>query len=216
MSEAFRTTDISSSPLSGLTQQSLYTLATNRENSSFSDSSASRLLQAGSGPFDSIDSSWQLGGILGGPSIDFDYFNDPLSSVDPTSSFILPALGESLGGLDKGSVDGGPPPGISSFSAGQAPLILRDNGPAPRKAPISLTTTLALWLPELFHGFDSSLVQSFVDMLRDEGGFVCIQDIAEAHVNKQLTFEFMQSICGMKLGHYNRLIKGLTEVMSSA
>jgi hypothetical protein len=68
---------------------------------------------------------------------------------------------------------------------------------------------LSVWLPNLFAGFDGPLVSTFLESLRDECGFMTVQDLLQAQSNSQLTFEFMKSACGMKLGHFNRLIKGL-------
>jgi hypothetical protein len=73
---------------------------------------------------------------------------------------------------------------------------------------------LSVWLPDLFAGFDGPLVNSFLESMRDECGFMTVQDLLEAQANSQLTFEFMKSACAMKLGHFNRLIKGLENCKS--
>jgi hypothetical protein len=77
------------------------------------------------------------------------------------------------------------------------------------------TIILETWLPELFAGFDITLVMHFVDRLRKDGGFVTAQDLLDALYRKQLTQEFMRDVAGFKLGHYNRLLNGLTALLEA-
>lgn len=68
---------------------------------------------------------------------------------------------------------------------------------------------LSTWLPQLFEGFPRDQIESFIEKLRDNGGFVTVHDLKTAQVNSQLTLELLQEVAEFKLGHYNRLINGL-------
>jgi hypothetical protein len=73
---------------------------------------------------------------------------------------------------------------------------------------------LSQWLPEVFAGFDSTLVQGFIEKLRDEAGFANTKDLFEAQVKGQLTFELLKDLADFKLGHYNRLVAALSSLSS--
>ena len=66
------------------------------------------------------------------------------------------------------------------------------------------------WLPLAFEGFDAELIDSFISKLRDDGGFVTVQDLLDARGSFELTRESLGDIAGFKLGHYNRLERALS------
>ena len=66
------------------------------------------------------------------------------------------------------------------------------------------------WLPLAFEGFDAKLIDSFICKLRDDGGFVTVQDLLDARSSFELTREILGEIAGFKLGHYNRLERALS------
>jgi hypothetical protein len=63
------------------------------------------------------------------------------------------------------------------------------------------------WLPEVLDGFPSSLIDSFVQALQEDG-FISVTDLTIAQSMDQLTFEYLRSM-GFKMGHFNRLITSL-------
>mmetsp|Transcript_32125 Transcript_32125/g.30618 ORF Transcript_32125/g.30618 Transcript_32125/m.30618 type:complete len:787 (-) Transcript_32125:234-2594(-) len=65
------------------------------------------------------------------------------------------------------------------------------------------------WLPIVFNGFDYSVIDVFIDKLRDNGGFVTLQDLLDAQSKGELTRETLGDIAGLKVGHCNRLEKAL-------
>ena len=65
------------------------------------------------------------------------------------------------------------------------------------------------WLPIAFEGFDIDVIDYFICKLRDDGGFVTLQDLLDARASNELTREVLADIAGFKLGHYNRLEKAL-------
>ena len=66
------------------------------------------------------------------------------------------------------------------------------------------------WLPIVFSGYDYDVIDSFVAQLRDNGGFVSVQDLLDAIDRGELTREELSNIAGFKVGHYNRLDKALS------
>ena len=66
------------------------------------------------------------------------------------------------------------------------------------------------WLPLAFEGFDAKLIDSFICKLRDDGGFVTVQDLLDARASFELTRGILADIAGFKLGHYNRLERALS------
>ena len=66
------------------------------------------------------------------------------------------------------------------------------------------------WLPLAFEGFDAELIESFISKLRDDGGFVTVQDLLDARASFELTRESLGDIAGFKLGHCNRLERALS------
>jgi hypothetical protein len=65
------------------------------------------------------------------------------------------------------------------------------------------------WLPIAFNGFDYAVIDVFVAKLRDDGGFVTLQDLLDAQSKGELTRETLADIAGFKVGHCNRLEKAL-------
>ena len=72
------------------------------------------------------------------------------------------------------------------------------------------------WLPIAFEGFDLDVIEYFVVKLRDDGGFVTLQDLLDARSSNELTREALAEIAGFKLGHFNRLEKALSIVDKEA
>lgn len=72
------------------------------------------------------------------------------------------------------------------------------------------------WLPIAFEGFDLDVIEYFVVKLRDDGGFVTLQDLLDARSSNELTREALADIAGFKLGHFNRLEKALSIVDKEA
>ena len=66
------------------------------------------------------------------------------------------------------------------------------------------------WLPIVFSGFDYDVIDSFVAQLRDNGGFVTVQDLLDAVARDELTREALADFAGFKVGHCNRLDKALS------
>lgn len=73
--------------------------------------------------------------------------------------------------------------------------------------PVVQHVWLKDWLPVIFEGFSSSLIESFCEALQDDG-FVSVNDLVIAQAMNQLTFDYLRNI-GFKIGHYNRLVTGL-------
>ena len=69
---------------------------------------------------------------------------------------------------------------------------------------------IKVWLPIAFEGFDTKLIDLFIVKLRDDGGFVTLQDLIDARTTQELTREALAEIAGFKLGHFNRLEKALS------
>jgi hypothetical protein len=67
------------------------------------------------------------------------------------------------------------------------------------------------WLPLVFDGFEYDLIDSFVNRLRDDGGFVTVQDLLDAQSRGELTRQNLADIAGFKIGHCNRLDRALAE-----
>ena len=65
------------------------------------------------------------------------------------------------------------------------------------------------WLPKIFDGFPSSIIDHFVSALAEEG-MVSVQDLLTALELEQLTLAYLKEIgIVCKLGHYNRLSSAL-------
>jgi hypothetical protein len=48
------------------------------------------------------------------------------------------------------------------------------------------------WLPKAFKGFDKDLIDGFAVELKDQGGFVTLQDLIDSHDgNKKLFYSFL-------------------------
>jgi hypothetical protein len=69
--------------------------------------------------------------------------------------------------------------------------------------------TIKAWLPIAFDGFDETLISIFVSKLRDDGGFVAVQDLLDYQSKGELTREALADIAGFKVGHWNRFEKAL-------
>lgn len=65
------------------------------------------------------------------------------------------------------------------------------------------------WLPMAFEGFDRNVIDYFIRKLRDDGGFVTLQDLLDARASNELTRDVLSEIAGFKLRHYNRLERAL-------
>eukprot|EP00596_Hydrurales_sp_CCMP1899_P009800 CAMPEP_0119035564 /NCGR_PEP_ID=MMETSP1177-20130426/2648_1 /TAXON_ID=2985 /ORGANISM="Ochromonas sp, Strain CCMP1899" /LENGTH=1104 /DNA_ID=CAMNT_0006994003 /DNA_START=168 /DNA_END=3482 /DNA_ORIENTATION=- len=65
------------------------------------------------------------------------------------------------------------------------------------------------WLPMVFSGYDGDMVDTFIMHLRDDGGFITVQDLIDAQTINGLTRELLANIAGFKAGHFNRLEKAL-------
>jgi hypothetical protein len=110
-----------------------------------------------------------------------------------------------------------PTPVFSPFGGSTSSQILEDNlrgeGVVNPIVAVSGNTNwleLKVWLPTVLSGFDSVLVGSIVIKMRDDFGFLSTEDLSNAKAEGQLTFEVLKDIDGFKIGHYNRLVKGLT------
>lgn len=55
------------------------------------------------------------------------------------------------------------------------------------------------------------LIDSFVNRLRDDGGFVTVQDLLDAQLRGELSRQNLADIAGFKIGHCNRLDRALAE-----
>jgi hypothetical protein len=69
--------------------------------------------------------------------------------------------------------------------------------------------TIKAWLPIAFDGFDKTLINTFISKLRDDGGFVTVQDLLDYQSKGELTREALADIAGFKVGHWNRFEKTL-------
>jgi hypothetical protein len=120
------------------------------------------------------------------------------------------------------------------------PSVMGIPNPASVSPPVSRTggahsMFLAEWLPEVLEGFPPPLISSFCEKLGEEGFirfvffayiiivhigpfidyfflFCSAQDLLDAQALNQLTADFLKEACGFKLGHYNRLMKGLSSL----
>ena len=68
---------------------------------------------------------------------------------------------------------------------------------------------IKVWLPLVFEGFEYDLIDSFVNRLRDDGGFVTVQDLLDAQSRGELTRQSLADMAGFKVGHCNRLDRAL-------
>ena len=66
-----------------------------------------------------------------------------------------------------------------------------------------------LWLHIAFEGFEPDVIDTFIIKLRDDGGFVTLQDLLDARASSELTRDTLAEIADFKLGHFNRLEKAL-------
>ena len=78
--------------------------------------------------------------------------------------------------------------------------------------PASANVELKLWLPKVLQGFDSNLIVTFVDQMRDDYGFLTTEDLCNAQIGEQLTLDVLRDISGFKIGHFNRIVKGLASL----
>jgi hypothetical protein len=104
-------------------------------------------------------------------------------------------------------IDANPCQVFSSVTTAGAPMALAS--PVVTSRATRLPTTLEDWLPIVFQGFPTALVSGFIRQLNEEG-FLTVEDLQLAHGQGQLPLEYLESF-GMKLGHFNRLMKGLQE-----
>ena len=74
--------------------------------------------------------------------------------------------------------------------------------------------TIEKWLLKEFYGNDPLLIQKFTDTFKEEG-IVLVKDLVSLFKKPQLTYEYLKSEYGFKLGHYNRLIDSLTELVDA-
>ena len=69
---------------------------------------------------------------------------------------------------------------------------------------------IKVWLPLVFEGFEYDLIDSFVNRLRDDGGFVTVQDLLDAQARGELSRQSLADIAAFKVGHCNRLDRSLS------
>ena len=74
---------------------------------------------------------------------------------------------------------------------------------------------IKVWLPLVFEGFEYDLIDSFVNRLRDDGGFVTVQDLLDAQARGELARQSLADIAGFKVGHCNRLDRALAMYTSN-
>ena len=83
------------------------------------------------------------------------------------------------------------------------------------KGPSVATNThvdLKSWIPAVLNGFDPALVLTFVDQMRDDYGFLTTEDLTIAQLGNQLTLDVLKDIAGFRIGHFNRIVKGLASL----
>jgi hypothetical protein len=96
--------------------------------------------------------------------------------------------------------------GITSASRDAVPSVLVQRGEFLNTKWLKLND----WLPTVFDGFGPDLIQSFTAQMRDDFGYISTEDLCNAKIENQLTFENLNVIVGFKIGHFNRLVKALT------
>lgn len=74
---------------------------------------------------------------------------------------------------------------------------------------------LSAWLPLVLYGFEHALIELFVVKLRDEVGFLTLEDLLECVQRGQFTLERFKDPVGLKLGHFNRIEKAMREFRKS-
>ena len=79
-------------------------------------------------------------------------------------------------------------------------------------AAASTHVDLKTWIPAVLNGFDPSLVLTFVDQMRDDYGFLTTEDLMTAQLGNQLTLDALKDIAGFRVGHFNRIVKGLASL----
>jgi hypothetical protein len=68
------------------------------------------------------------------------------------------------------------------------------------------------WLAVVFADYEPTIATVFSTRLREEAGFLSVQDLQDARGAGYLSAELLARICGMKIGHYSRLMKALGEL----
>jgi len=131
-----------------------------------------------------------------------------LPQSPPGLSSMLSSMGNSLGGSSMGINSNSELLSVNSrIQQHQPPSALSTAAPANEHHQVWLKD----WLPGVLDGFPSSLIDSFIQALQEDG-FISVNDLIIAQSMDQLTFEYLRSM-GFKMGHFNRLItslKGIT------
>ena len=132
------------------------------------------------------------------------YINDSLYISPSTTADVVD--GHS-GGVEKWRIKSATPPSPPSLP----PLTTTGNSAS--TTPTDLNRPLSEWLNEIFTGHDLDLINTFSSKFQQDLGFMTISDLIDAYHLKQLNFEFLKENIGLKLGHYNRLINGIKNVI---
>ena len=125
------------------------------------------------------------------------------------------SLGRGLGSLFSDSFGSPSDSSISPLPSPATFLTVANLSMKPPEEDISLSYIpphkwmIKAWLPMAFEGFDRNVIDYFIRKLRDDGGFVTLQDLLDARASNELTREVLADIAGFKLGHYNRLERAL-------
>ena len=75
-----------------------------------------------------------------------------------------------------------------------------------------MSQKLDKWLIQQFMGYNMILVNKFIVTFNEEG-IVLVKDLVSLFKKKQLTYEYLKSEFGFKVGHFNRLIDSLNEII---
>ena len=137
--------------------------------------------------------------------VDSDAGNTPAERTNDTMSMFLGGMAVSPPGLYSSTEVATRPESLGPASVPPPSTVIDTSNNAVAVAMQQIW--LKDWLPVIFEGFSSSLIQSFCEALQDDG-FVSVNDLLIAQRMDQLTFDYLRNI-GFKIGHYNRLITGL-------
>ncbi len=133
--------------------------------------------------------------------------SSPSSGVGSLGSFAGMSTNEDTGGLCK-VVGGSTGSNLSRTAISGSSAV----GLAQSTTPTVLSPLLKDWFPSIFDGFPEPVAEAFARQLGEQG-FLTVGDLQAAVALDQLTLEYLQSF-GFRLGHYNRLLAGLTQVSS--
>ena len=78
---------------------------------------------------------------------------------------------------------------------------------------VNTNTLLKVWLPHILTGFDTLLVESFIDKLCEVEGILTVGDLMVLRDEDYFTLERLGPTIGFKMGHFLRVKKALLTII---